>query len=180
MVAGEEYHGKYVGKVKTEWLPDGRNMRLLEPFVFIDSNGAEWAAPTNSITDGASIPKACWSFIGGPFEGKYREAAVIHDVACENQKRSWESTHETFYHAMLVSGTSIKTAKKFYWAVYHYGPRWEPISGARKSRVLELGAVSERQLSESDFATVNKYIEEKENSGYSMSLEEIRSYQPSA
>lgn len=32
-----------------------------------------------------------WSFIGGPFEGKYRNASVVHDFLCKVQKRPWRS-----------------------------------------------------------------------------------------
>lgn len=34
--------------------------------------------PKGFITDGASIPKVCWTIIGHPF-GQALEAAVIHD-----------------------------------------------------------------------------------------------------
>jgi len=30
--------------------------------------------------DGASIPKAFWSLIGSPFNGKYKYSALIHDA----------------------------------------------------------------------------------------------------
>ena len=99
-------------------------MRLLEQFSFIDPNSTEWVAPAGSIVDGASIPQLAWSLIGGPFEGKYRNASVIHDVACGQKARPWELVHETFYFAMLASGVSIWKAKTMYAAVYHFGPRW--------------------------------------------------------
>src|SRR5262245_9101617 len=86
-------YGKYVGKVKTEWLEEGRKMRLLETFTYIDPKGAAWLAPEGSVVDGASIPRFAWSIIGGPFEGKYRNASVIHDVACDTHQQTWESTH---------------------------------------------------------------------------------------
>jgi hypothetical protein len=69
------------GNVKAEWLPDGRSMKLLETFRYVDANGVAWAAPKDSVVDGASIPQEFWTFIGGPFEGKYRNASVCHDVA---------------------------------------------------------------------------------------------------
>src|SRR2546430_931176 len=97
-------HGKFVGVVQTEWLGDGRKMKLLSTFHFIDSAGTDWEAPAGSIVDGASIPQFAWSIIGGPFEGNYRDASVIHDVACDQKARTWESVHEAFYNAMLTSG----------------------------------------------------------------------------
>lgn len=96
--------GKYLGTVQTEWLADGRHMRLLAPFAYIDPQGVEWAAPSGWVVDGASIPQVAWTFIGGPFEGKYRNASVIHDVGCDQKLRPWEAVHEVFYWAMLAGG----------------------------------------------------------------------------
>ena len=116
--------GEFIGKVVVEWLPDGRNMKLVEQFAYVDPRGRKWNAPAGSVVNGASIPQFAWSIIGGPFEGKYREASVIHDVACKNKDRPWQDVHEAFYTAMLASGVEILRAKVIYAAVYHFGPRW--------------------------------------------------------
>ena len=60
----------------------------------------------------------------GAFEGKYRQASVLHDVACDRKIEPWEQVHEMFYWAMLASGVSSLKAKIMYAAVYHKGPRW--------------------------------------------------------
>jgi hypothetical protein len=116
--------GKFLGAIRTEWLQDGRRMRLLSEFQYIDPQGKKWMAPAGSIIDGASIPKAFWSIIGGPFEGKYRAASVIHDVACDQKAEPWESVHEAFYWAMRASGVEALKAKVMFAAVYGAGPRW--------------------------------------------------------
>lgn len=116
--------GEFIGKVVVEWLPDGRNMKLMESFAYVDPYGRKWNAPAGSVINGASIPQFAWSIIGGPFEGKYREASVIHDVACRNKDRPWQDVHEAFYTAMLASGVDTLKAKVMYAAVYHFGPRW--------------------------------------------------------
>ena len=117
--------GKFVGKVVTEWLDeDGRKMKLIEPFLYVDPDGSEWNAPIGWVIDGASIPKVAWSVIGGPFEGKYRNASVIHDVACDQKTRPWVDVHRAFYNAMLTGGVDATKAKIMYAAVYHFGPRW--------------------------------------------------------
>lgn len=118
--------GRFVGKVVTEWLDeDGRKMKLIEPFLYIDPDGSEWNAPVGWVIDGASIPKVAWSVIGGPFEGKYRNASVIHDVACDQKTRPWMDVHRAFYTAMLTGGVDTIKAKIMYAAVYHWGPRWK-------------------------------------------------------
>jgi hypothetical protein len=118
-------YGTFVGKIVAEWLDDGRKMKLIEPFSYIDPNGSKWNAPAGWEVDGASIPQIAWSIIGGPFEGKYRNASVIHDVACDQKSRPWMDVHRTFYTAMLASDVDPIKAKIMYAAVYHWGPRWE-------------------------------------------------------
>jgi len=49
---------------------------------------------------------------------------VIHDVACDQQTRPWESAHEAFYWAMRASRVDAIQAKIMYAVVYHFGPRW--------------------------------------------------------
>lgn len=115
----------YIGRIITEWLDDGRQMRILEPFAYIAQSGTRWDVPEGSIVDGASIPRFAWTMIGGPFEGSYREASVIHDVACVEKTRPWQDVHAVFYEAMRASGVGPIKAKVMYAAVYHFGPRWE-------------------------------------------------------
>jgi Protein of unknown function (DUF1353) len=122
-----EGFGKYVGSVQTEWIDSDRKMRLLAPFTYVDPKGVEWTAPSGWVIDGASIPVFAWSIIGGPYNGKYRNASVIHDVACDQKTQPWEQVHETFYWAMLASGVENWRAKVMYAAVYHFGPRWDRV-----------------------------------------------------
>lgn len=79
---------------------DGRNWLVLEDFYYdtdVMLDGASTDGPVRSIgysnytsgrrimipkgfiTDFASIPRVLWSAVGGPAEGKYRKAAVVHD-----------------------------------------------------------------------------------------------------
>lgn len=116
--------GRYIGDVVAKWLDDGRVMELQNDFRYVDPSDREWLAPKGSKIDGASIPPAAWSIIGGPFEGKYRNASVIHDVACERKDRPWQEVHRVFYDAMLTSGVSTLKAKTMYAAVLLGGPKW--------------------------------------------------------
>jgi hypothetical protein len=141
--------GEYIGKVVAEWGGGGREMRLVQEFAYKDPKGKVWKAPTGSVIDGASIPRVAWPLIGGPFEGKYRDASVIHDVACVEKKEKWEDVHEVFYTAMLASGVDLLQAKVMYGAVYHFGPRWERKfkiaavpAGEVSSRIRNFGAMS--------------------------------------
>jgi hypothetical protein len=118
--------GHYVGSlVVTMTHTDGVHMVLTQPFEFVDDDGTLWPVPKGAMTDGASIPKVFWSVIGGPFEGLYREAAVIHDYYCDRRTRKWEDVDRVFYDAMLVSGVDPIKAKVMYAAVRWGGPRWD-------------------------------------------------------
>lgn len=120
----EEYYGRFVGAVVTKWLNDGRRMELVADFQFVDRSGVAWSAGKGSIIDGASIPQIAWSVAGGPYEGPYRDASVIHDVACVQKTHTWEAVHLAFHDAMRAGGVNPIRAKIMYAAVYAFGPRW--------------------------------------------------------
>jgi hypothetical protein len=135
-----EHFGRFIGSLKFELLDDGRTMRLLEPYTFVDRNNESWVAPAGLISDGASIPQIGWTIVGGPFEGKYRNAAVIHDFECEHKYHTWESVHEMFYFAMRASGVNEVKAGLMYYAVYQFGPRWpieRTILARRTTKTIE-------------------------------------------
>jgi hypothetical protein len=169
--------GRFIGTVQAEFNADGRTMKLLQPFKYIDPAGIEWYAPQGSLIDGASIPRVAWSLIGGPFEGRYREASVIHDVACVQKTRPWNSVHEFFYFAMLTSGVDPLKAKVMYAAVHHFGPRWSTKNaGGIAGGAIDIPAP--KTLTESDFAALKATIEARDREGRAMTLSEVRSYHP--
>lgn len=116
--------GNYTGRLVLHPLPDGRRMQVLEKFGFLEEDGLHWNVPPQTIVDGATIPRPLWSLVGGPFEGKYRDASVVHDYYCDVRSADWRAVHRVFYKAMLVSGVSKMKAKVMYAAVYFAGPRW--------------------------------------------------------
>lgn len=116
--------GRFVGEVVARWNDGGRDMTLVEPFAYIDPRDAAWEAAVGAVVDGASIPRAFWSFIGGPFSGAFREASVVHDVACEVRVRPWRDVHRMFYEACRCGGVERFRATLMYYAVFHFGPRW--------------------------------------------------------
>lgn len=155
--------GRYSGKVQTEWL-DERKMTLLSDLKYTDPEGQEWLAPKGAKIDGASIPRMLWSMIGSPFSGKYRNASVIHDVACDEKKRPWQSVHRAFYHAMRASDVEPLQAKIMYAAVNNFGPRW----GVRGN--------TDPRLSDADFNQLIGSIKQGETSGKPMTPEQIQNF----
>lgn len=120
-------------------LDDGRTARLLAPLSFTQANGTAWPVPAGVELDGASIPRILWSLIGGPFEGRYRNASIVHDHYCVVRTRSWQDTHRVFYDAMRSSGETATKAKIMYYAVYRFGPRWGAEVAAPLEAALSVG-----------------------------------------
>lgn len=117
--------GYYSGPVDTRWESDGRTMTLLNELRYTDPKGVVWIAPAGSKVDGASIPRSLWTFMGGPFEGKYRNASVLHDVAYGNKSRPWQDADRMFYNAMRCSGVGAVEAKTMYYSLYRFGRHWK-------------------------------------------------------
>jgi endonuclease I len=105
-------------------LDEGRTVKLLKPLTYVAESGERWPVEAAVVVDGASIPRAFWSLIGGPFEGRYRNASIVHDRYCDLRSRSWEATHRMFHDAMRCSGVPLLKAKVMFYAVYRFGPRW--------------------------------------------------------
>ncbi|MEP6809825.1 MAG: DUF1353 domain-containing protein [Chthoniobacterales bacterium] len=124
-VARASTWGYFSGPVEARWEADGLSMVLLNELRYTDPYGEVWVAPAGAHVDGASIPRAFWSIIGGPFEGKYRKASVLHDVAYDDQNRPWEDVDRMFYNAMRCSGVGGLTAKTMYYALRRHGRHWK-------------------------------------------------------
>jgi hypothetical protein len=127
--------GYYSGQVEARWENDGRSMTLLSELRYVDPEGVVWVAPAGSVVDGASIPRVLWSLMGGPFEGKYRNASVLHDVAYGQRIHPWQQCDRMFYNAMRCSGVSAAEAKTMYYALYKFGHHWKQpaATAARKA-----------------------------------------------
>lgn len=107
-----------------EVLP-ARGRRVLASYRFFDPGGQLWLVPKGAVVDGASIPRALWSFIGSPFSGRYVGASVIHDYYCTTRERSWQKTHRAFYDGMRAAGVPRIKAAIMYRAIWLGGPRWK-------------------------------------------------------
>jgi Protein of unknown function (DUF1353) len=117
--------GRYTGKLILEPLQGGQQLKTVLDFGFLDADGRHWPVPPGTSVDGASIPKALPSLWSDLWQGKYREATVVHDYHCAARSADWQSVHRMFYRAMLASGVSELRAKLIYAGIYFAGPRWE-------------------------------------------------------
>jgi Protein of unknown function (DUF1353) len=136
--------GFYSGAPITRWEPDGRTMTVMSELRYTDPQGMVWIAPGGSVVDGASIPRSLWSIMGGPFEGRYRNASVLHDVAYDQHNRPWQDCDRMFYNAMRCSGVSAVEAGTMYYALYKFGRHWKfPIKKAKKLSKKERMAMAQ-------------------------------------
>lgn len=101
---------------------------LIEEYTFVDAKGRSWTAPQGTVVNGASIPKVIWSWIGGPWSGRYRNAAVIHDWMCDQLISDSETAHRVFYEGLLANGMSPTKSWVMYQAVLKGGPKWTTTS----------------------------------------------------
>lgn len=127
--------GEFVGKLVIEFQESGARLVLREDFGFLDNMGKKWTARSGMITDGASIPKAFWAFIGSPLDPPYVSAAIIHDQYCYLRTENPKDVHRMFYEAMLTAGVPTLKAKLMYAAVYAAGPWWDwrTVENARRA-----------------------------------------------
>src|SRR5260370_8624511 len=100
-------------------------MTLVSQLRYSDPQGVVWIAPAGSVVAGGSIPRSLWSLMGGPFEGKYRNASVLHDVAYDQHNRRWQVCDRMFYDAMRCSGVSAVEAGTMYYALRKFGRHWK-------------------------------------------------------
>lgn len=139
--------GYYSGHPVTRWESDGRTMTLLSELRYTDPKGVVWIAPAGSKVDGASMPRSLWTFMGGPFEGKYRNASVLHDVAYEQRTRTWQECDRMFYNAMRCNGVGAIEAKTMFYSLYRFGRHGAfEVKKAKRVKPSELAAAEPEEL----------------------------------
>ena len=137
-------------------------MTIEADFAYVDPRGKRWDAPKGSIVNGASIPRSLWTIIGGPFEGKYRNASIVHDVYCDSMSEPSEAVHFMFYEACRCGGVPEKKAKILYYAVATFGPKWEYLmqstedGGGVKAQVVQ----TTQPLSQEELTRIEAYFAE--------------------
>ncbi|HLO65317.1 MAG TPA: DUF1353 domain-containing protein [Azonexus sp.] len=178
-IAADMNYGRFTNTVKVEWVRGNtteRRMSLLEDFAYVDPKGKTWLAPKGSLTDGASIPRVLWTIVGGPFEGQYREAAVIHDVFCKTKSEQHQDVHRIFYYATRATGVSEFYAKVLYGGVVAGGPKWSKgpsncFAGCHEPVTVPSQVETSPKFTEDDAKRLASWIEAK-----NPSLEEIDAF----
>jgi hypothetical protein len=109
-------------------LPDGRKRLVLFDFMFLDNAGMIWVTFRGVVYDGATIPRFAWSIIGGPYEGKYRRAAAIHDPDYTFQYRMRLMGDRMLREGAIADGTGVCKAQIMESCVRQFGQHaWDDL-----------------------------------------------------
>ena len=125
--------------------PGHTEFKLLADYTYVTDAGKEYTVPSGTVVNGTSIPTAVWSVIGGPWSGRYRNAAVIHDFLCEVKAEDSDTVHRIFLESMMNSGVPAWKAKTMYFAVLKGGPQWDRSLGFLPPETTR-GDISEEEL----------------------------------
>ena len=109
------------------------NVFVLLEDVTVESMGRRITVKAGFDFDGASIPKAFWSVVGNPLTGKYRIAALVHDVLYASEKFPRELADEVFLDLMKQHGVGYVKRYTMYGAVRSAG--WTVWRGHEESEI---------------------------------------------
>jgi hypothetical protein len=111
-------------RIILEWHAKGE-YKLYKDIEYV-YNGKRITVLKGFITDGASIPKMLWAFVGSPYIGNYVEAAVIHD-ALYAYKRKFTRKEADAVFDQIMKESNVSDFKRFIiWAAVRlFGyPAW--------------------------------------------------------
>ena len=127
--------GKFTGKYKIEG-HTAYTFKTLAELSYTTNKGVTHTVPIGFKTDGASIPKIFWSFIGSPFTGFYRRATLIHDYLYYSQTTTRLYADKIFLEAMKSLRVSWWKRKTMYFAVRGFAGRiWKRHAEKIKARL---------------------------------------------
>lgn len=143
--AKSEEHGRFLSGLDLYVpLEESRDFVLNSPLEFVDPAQRRWLVPSGTTVNGASIPRFFWTFIGGPWDGRYNLPSVVHDYFVTTKSRPWQDVHRVFYNAMRANGVGSVKAALMYAAVLRFGPRWTNIE--HNFEVCTKAALNQRSI----------------------------------
>lgn len=80
--------------------PHGKYWQLNRDF-HVEAGGRIWHVPKGFVYDGASIPWWAWALIGHPGDGRFAEAAALHDWLYESHQVSRSIADAVFLELLL-------------------------------------------------------------------------------
>ena len=128
---GAEQSG-FEGKVVVERLDEGfvPSMRVVEDFGFRQAKGKVWKVRRGEVFDGKGMPPLLGDLLGSPFEGSFRNAAMVYESATQRRTENWDEAQRMFFEAAVAEGVAQRDAKVMYLLLAIQGSRWE-VPGSR-------------------------------------------------
>lgn len=111
--------------VLNEMLHDGRRIRIMDNYFYLDPQKRQWDLLRGDIVNGADKPRLLWTLSGGPYIGKERIASMFHDKYCDSRVRPHTEVHTMFWFLMMDLGVSEGHADRLWFAVDRFGPKWD-------------------------------------------------------
>jgi len=98
--------------------PIGRNLYELRKNYIINLEFSQFVVKKGFRTDGASVPRFLWFFVGHPFEGDIIGPAILHDSLYQSKILPRTDADSIFNQAMKQK--KVKRLKRF---IYFLGVR---------------------------------------------------------
>lgn len=116
--------------LKHGWTGNSLVIRTTNQVTFTSERFGAVVIPSNSLSDGASVPRIFWN-IFSPFDGDYFDAAVLHDVLYRDKDTPFTRAQadSIFLEAMESVGVAWIKRSLVYQAVRLAG--WKPWKEAR-------------------------------------------------
>lgn len=115
----------FLSKVQAAFIDGTNQMVLLTSVSFLDTkSGFRYHLPEGFISDGASIPRFFWRWVGHPFEESHRNESILHDYLCKYGQRLLVSRLEAdgiFRRALIEHGDKSRFQCWLFWVGVRLG-----------------------------------------------------------
>jgi hypothetical protein len=119
--------GEFEGKVVVEPLdePFVPSIRVVEDFGFRQATGKFWKVSRGEAFHGKGWPPLLCDLVGSPYEGKFRDAALVYESATQRRTEKWDEAQRMLFEASITEGVAPQDAKVMYLLLAVQGSRWE-------------------------------------------------------
>ena len=125
--------GGFEGKIVVERIDEGfvPSMRVVEDFGFRQAMGKFWQVRRGEVLEGKGMPPLLCDLVGSPYEGSFRNAAMVYESATQRRTEKWDEAQRMFFEAAVAEGVALRDAKVMYLLLAIQGSRWEVLGSSR-------------------------------------------------
>lgn len=125
-------HGVFEGRVVVEQIDEAfvPSIRAVEDFAFRQAKGKLWKVSRGEAFDGKGWPPLLCDLVGSPYEGSFRNSALVYESATQRRTERWDEAQRMFFEASVTEGVAPQDAKVMYLLLAIQGSRWE-VPGSR-------------------------------------------------